>query len=66
MGIAAWVAGLAGFALLVTGVVLISVPIGLIVAGAIGLIVAGVLLMLWALLADIAAARAARATQPKE
>ncbi|KEO67290.1 hypothetical protein [Burkholderia pseudomallei] len=58
MGIAAWVAGLAGFALLVTGVVLISVPIGLIVAG--------VLLMLWALLADIAAARAARATQPKE
>ncbi|AAL40276.1 MULTISPECIES: hypothetical protein [pseudomallei group] len=56
--IAAWVAGLLGFALLVTGVVLISLPIGLIVAG--------VLLMLWAFVADLAAARAARVVQLKE
>ncbi|WP_412526101.1 hypothetical protein [Burkholderia lata] len=58
IGIAAWVAGLLGFALLVAGVVLISLPIGLIVAG--------VLLLLWALLADMAAARAERVVQPKE
>jgi len=58
IGIAAWVAGLLGFALLVTGVALISLPIGLIVAG--------VLLLLWALLADMAAARAERVVQPKE
>ncbi len=58
IGIAAWVAGLLGFALLVTGVVLISLPIGLIVAG--------VLLLLWAFLADLAAARAARVVQPVE
>lgn len=58
IAIAAWVAGLLGFALLVTGVVLISLPIGLIVAG--------VLLLLWALLADMAAARAQRVEQPKE
>ncbi|OXI42478.1 hypothetical protein [Burkholderia aenigmatica] len=58
IAIAAWVAGLLGFALLVTGVVLISLPIGLIVAG--------VLLLLWALLADMAAARAQRVGPPKE
>ncbi|MDN7671334.1 hypothetical protein QZM22_02055 [Burkholderia oklahomensis] len=58
IGIAAWVAGLLGFALLVTGVVLISLPIGLIVAG--------VLLLLWAFVADLAAARAARVVQLKE
>ncbi|AXF20536.1 hypothetical protein CUJ89_08610 [Burkholderia pyrrocinia] len=58
IGIAAWVAGLLGFALLVTGVVLISLPIGLIVAG--------VLLLLWAFLADLAAARAARVVESKE
>ena len=58
IGIAAWVGGLLGFALLVTGVVLISLPLGLIVAG--------VLLLLWALLADMAAARVPRAGQPKE
>ncbi|CAG9197039.1 MULTISPECIES: hypothetical protein [Burkholderia] len=58
IGIAAWVAGLLGFALLVTGVMLISLPIGLIVAG--------VLLLLWALLADMAAARAQQVRQPKE
>lgn len=58
IGIAAWVAGLLGFALLVTGVVLISLPAGLIVAG--------VLLLMWAFLADLAAARAARTAYPKE
>ncbi|WP_321953118.1 hypothetical protein [Paraburkholderia bannensis] len=58
IGVAAWVAGLLGFALLVTGVALISLPAGLIVAG--------ILLLLWALLADVAAARAARAAKPKE
>ncbi|MBY4692751.1 hypothetical protein K6W21_01425 [Burkholderia latens] len=58
IGIAAWVAGLLGFALLVTGVMLISLPIGLTVAG--------VLLLLWALLADMAAARAQQVKQPKE
>lgn len=58
IGIAAWVAGLLGFALLVIGVALISLPVGLIVAG--------VLLLMWAFLADLAAARAARAVQPKE
>ncbi|MCA8037851.1 hypothetical protein LGM46_33310 [Burkholderia arboris] len=58
IAIAAWLAGLLGFALLVAGVVLISLPIGLIVAG--------VLLLLWALLADMAAARAERVVQPKE
>ncbi|MBR8135138.1 hypothetical protein [Burkholderia cenocepacia] len=58
IAIAAWVAGLLGFALLVAGVVLISVPMGLIVAG--------VLLLLWALLADMASARAQRVGQPKE
>ncbi|AOI46364.1 hypothetical protein [Burkholderia oklahomensis] len=58
IGIAAWVTGLLGFALLVTGVALISLPVGLIVAG--------VLLLMWAFLADLAAARAARAVPPKE
>ncbi|ARK91071.1 hypothetical protein [Burkholderia pseudomallei] len=58
IGIAAWVAGLLGFALLVAGVLLISLPIGLIVAG--------VLLLLWAFLADLASARAVRAGQLKE
>ncbi|HEM7896984.1 TPA: hypothetical protein U2L33_001016 [Burkholderia cenocepacia] len=58
IAIAAWVAGLLGFALLVAGVVLISLPIGLIVAG--------VLLLLWALLADMAAARTQRVVQTKE
>lgn len=58
IGIAAWVAGLLGFALLVTGVVLISLPAGLIVAG--------VLLLMWAFLADLAAARAARTAHLKE
>ena len=57
IGVAAWVAGLLGFALLVAGVALISLPAGLIVAG--------VLLLLWAFLADVAAARAVRAAQPK-
>lgn len=51
-------AGLLGFALLVSGVALISLPAGLIVAG--------VLLLLWAFLADLAAARAALAVRPKE
>jgi hypothetical protein len=55
IGVAAWVAGLLGFALLVAGVALVSVPAGLIVAG--------VLLLAWAFLADMAAARPA---QPKE
>lgn len=58
IGIAAWAAGLLGFALLVTGVALISLPIGLIVAG--------VLLLFWALLADMALARAARVNKPRE
>jgi len=58
IGIAAWVVGLLGFALLVTGVVLISLPAGLIVAG--------LLLLMWAFLADLAAARAARTAHPKE
>jgi hypothetical protein len=57
IGVAAWVAGLLGFALLVSGVALISLPAGLIVAG--------VLLLLWAFLADMASARAARAAQSK-
>lgn len=58
IAIAAWVAGLVGFALLVVGVALINVPAGLIVAG--------VLLLLWAFLADMAAARAVRVNEPKE
>ncbi|WP_175701172.1 hypothetical protein [Burkholderia ambifaria] len=58
IGIAAWVAGLLGFALLVTGVAMISLPIGLIVAG--------ILLLLWAFLADLAAARAARVAKSGE
>ncbi|KKL33997.1 hypothetical protein WR30_26035 [Burkholderia contaminans FFH2055] len=58
IGIAAWVAGLLGFALLVTGVVLISLPAGLIVAG--------LLLLMWAFLADLAAARVARTAHQKE
>ncbi|WP_175783909.1 hypothetical protein [Burkholderia ambifaria] len=58
IGIAAWVAGLLGFALLVTGVAMISLPIGLIVAG--------ILLLLWAFLADLAAARAARVVKSGE
>ncbi|ONB68893.1 hypothetical protein AQ905_11960 [Burkholderia pseudomallei] len=58
IGFAAWVAGLLGFALLVTGVAMISLPVGLIVAG--------VLLLMWALLADLASARAARAVPSKE
>ena len=52
IGIAAWVAGLLGFALLVAGVALVSVPAGLIVAG--------VLLLFWAFLADRAAALSAQ------
>lgn len=55
--VAAWVVGLIGFALLVAGVALVSVPAGLIVAG--------VLLLFWAYLADRAAARAAL-TEPQE
>ncbi|WP_367842120.1 hypothetical protein [Paraburkholderia sp. DGU8] len=51
IGISAWIVGLLGFALLVAGVALISVPAGLIVAG--------VLLLCWAYLADRAAARIA-------
>ncbi|VWD15124.1 hypothetical protein [Burkholderia contaminans] len=58
IGIAAWVAGLLGFALLVVGVALIDVPAGFIVAG--------VLLLLWAFLADMAAARTTRVNAPKE
>jgi len=50
IAIAAWVAGLAGFCLLVTGIALIHVPAALIAAG-LGLIG-------WAWLADKAAARA--------
>lgn len=46
--LAAWVAGLIGFALLVAGVAMLSVPAALIVAG-IGL-------LLWAYVADKAAA----------
>lgn len=57
IGVAAWVVGLLGFALLVTGVALISLPAGLIVAG--------LLFLMWAFLADLAAARAVRG-QPKE
>jgi hypothetical protein len=52
IGVAAWVAGLIGFALLVAGVALVSVPAGLIVAG--------VFLLFWAFLADRASARIAR------
>lgn len=51
IGVAAWVAGMLGFALLVAGVALVSVPAALIVAG--------VLLLFWAYLADRAAARIA-------
>jgi len=58
IGAAAWIAGLLGFGLLVAGVVLISVPAGLIVAG--------VLLLLWAYLADRAAAGIAQAPQAQE
>lgn len=49
IAIAAWVAGLAGFGLLVAGIALIHVPAALIAAG-LGLIG-------WAWLADKAAAR---------
>ena len=45
----AWLAGLTGFGLLITGVVLISLPAGLITAG--------VLLLAWAYLADRASVR---------
>lgn len=55
---AAWLAGLLGFGLLVDGVMLISVPAGLIVAG--------LLLLFWAFLADRAAARIGQAAQSKE
>lgn len=58
IGFAAWIAGVLGFGLLVAGVMLISVPAGLIVAG--------VLLLFWAYLADRAAAGIARATQAPE
>lgn len=51
IGVAAWVAGVLGFALLIAGVALVSVPAGLIVAG--------VLLLFWAYLADRAAAHIA-------
>ncbi|PVX86470.1 hypothetical protein [Paraburkholderia unamae] len=51
IGVASWVAGLFGFALLIAGVALVSVPAALIVAG--------VLLLFWAYLADRAAARIA-------
>lgn len=53
-----WIAGLIGFTLLVTGVALISVPVGLIVAG--------VLLLFWSYLADRASAGMAHAAQQKE
>lgn len=49
IAIAAWIAGLAGFALLIGGIALIHVPAALIAAG-LGLIG-------WAWLADKAAAR---------
>ncbi|GAB5100506.1 hypothetical protein YK56LOC_62230 [Caballeronia sp. HLA56] len=58
ISIAGWVAGLLGFSLLVTGIALISVPAGMIAAG--------VLLLVWAFLADRAAARLALATPAKE
>lgn len=45
----AWLVGLLGFGLLVAGVMLVSVPAGLIVAG--------LLLMFWSWLADRAAAQ---------
>jgi hypothetical protein len=51
IGISAWIVGMLGFALLVAGVAMVSVPAGLIVAG--------VLLLCWAYLADRAAARIA-------
>ncbi len=47
--IASWLAGLAGFGLLVAGVALVNLPAALIVAGG--------LLMGWARLADRAAAQ---------
>ncbi|AZL68795.1 hypothetical protein [Pseudomonas oryziphila] len=49
IAIAAWIAGLAGFALLISGIALIHVPAALMAAG-LGLIG-------WAWLADKAAAR---------
>ncbi|WP_061175996.1 hypothetical protein [Caballeronia pedi] len=58
IGAAAWIAGLLGFGLLVAGVVLISVPAGLIVAG--------VLLLFWAYLADRAAARISHVPRAQE
>ncbi|WP_367842572.1 hypothetical protein [Paraburkholderia sp. DGU8] len=57
IGISAWIVGMLGFALLVAGVAMVSVPAGLIVAG--------VLLLCWAYLADRAAARVAL-TAPQE
>lgn len=57
IAIAAWVAGLVGFGLLVAGIALIHVPAALIAAG-LGLIG-------WAWLADKAAARAALKPSPE-
>jgi hypothetical protein len=57
IGVSAWIVGMLGFALLVAGVAIVSVPAGLIVAG--------VLLLCWAFLADRAAARIAL-TAPQE
>ena len=58
IGLAAWVAGMFGFGLLVAGVSLVSVPAGLVVAG--------LLLMFWAFLADRAAARVVLTPSAKE
>lgn len=49
IAIAAWVAGLVGFGLLVSGIALVSIPLALIVAG--------LSMIGWAWLADRAAAR---------
>lgn len=58
IGVAAWIAGLLGFGLLVAGMALISVPAALVVAGS--------LLLFWAYLADRAAAQIALAVTSKE
>lgn len=55
--IAAWIAGLLGFGLLITGVALIHAPTAFITAG--------LSLIGWAWLADKASARALRAAKPE-
>ena len=57
LAIAAWLAGLLGFGLLVCGVALISVPAGCIVAG--------VGLLAWSYLADRAAAALKSQSKPQ-